>query len=358
MTQRLAAFDAWARRGPFTLRDLAISRIIFASGSLLTLFDLSWWANYPSSMFLPPVGPFSLLPGFPPAGAAFAIEIGVAICLAALAWGFHTRVASWGATILMLLGFGFSYSFGKIDHPILFIIAPAVLSFTGWGDDLSIDGLRGRRPVGFRQWPLRLFALMIGLSFFTAGFAKLRAGWLSPETQAARREFLTAYVDGNNGGILESLVGVMSPTVWEVLDWATVALELGLVVCVISWTSFRVGLALITLFHLGVVVLLAISFGFNVLCYGAFIQWRQVRLRVAPRLVAFALRGYPVLILAVGLGLWFLSHSFPHTAAQSDFIVVAGAGIAAGYLAVSVVRAIRSVRRRDRQRRAPRSAPR
>jgi len=327
-------------RRAVTRTDLARFRIIFSVGGLLTLFDFSWFSHFPASMYIPPPGPFQLLPGFPPEPIAIAIEIGIALSFASLAFGYHTRLSGWSASILMILGFGFTYSLGKIDHPILFAIAPAVLSFTGWGDELSIDRLRGRTR-GVRQWPLRLLALMIGIAFFTAGFAKVRANWLSPDTQAARRQFLNAYVDGNTGGILPWIVDLDAPVLWELIDWATVIMELGLVVCVLSWTAFRLAIALATIFHFAVFFLLTISFGFNVLVYGAFVEWRRVPVRAPAGLARLTTRWYPLLIPAIAIALWAISHANPQTAVLSGYITVLGGGIASGYLIVMIGRGVR-----------------
>lgn len=342
---RLQRFDRWVSAGPFTARDLARFRILFSVGSLLTLFDFSWFSHFPSAMFLPPPGPFQLFAGFPPEPVAIALEIGVALAFASLALGYRTMAAGWAASILMIIGFGFTYSLGKIDHPILFAIAPALLGFTGWGTELSVDRMLGRTaPV--RLWPLRLLALLIGIGFFTAGLAKLRAGWLSPATQAVRREFLNAYTSGNDGGVLPWLVTIHAPAAWEVLDWAVVVLELSVILCALSWATFRVAIALATLFHLGVLVLLTISFGFNVLVYGAFVEWRRVPVR-APAWIGRAVRRwYPVIIPAIALPVWAISHAIPHTAQQSGWIVTLGGGIAAGYLIALVVTGARRGRRR------------
>lgn len=344
----LTWFDRWVSSGPFTIIDLARFRIIFGVGALLTLFDFTWWGGYPASMYLPPPGPFQLLPGFPPVAVAYAVEIGVALAMSCIAFGYRTRLACWVATVLMIIGFGFTYSFGKIDHPILFAIAPAVLSFSGWGDELSIDKARGLRPSGFRPWILRLLALLIGLAFLTAAISKVRAGWLSPDTQAVRREVLAAYVDGNTGGILPPLVHLDAPVLWEMLDWATVIMELAIVVCVLSWRAFRVSIAIATIFHFGVYILLTISFGFNVLVYGAFVQWSKLHVRAPAWISPFVRRWYLLLIPISALVPWALTHTNPQTAKQSGFITVAGAGVAAAYLIALLVAFVLHLRARRR----------
>lgn len=349
-------FDQWVTSGPFTVTDLARFRIVFGAVGLATLFDFSWFSHFPSTMYLPPPGPFQLLSGFPPEPIAVGIEILIALAFASIAFGYRTVAAGWVATVLMVIGFGFTYSLGKIDHPILFALAPAVLGHTGWGGALSLDRLRGR-SMPFRHWPLRLLAMMIGIGFFTAGLAKLRGGWLSVETQAARREFLNFYVDGNTGGILPWLAELQPAVLWEVADWATVLLELTLVGWVLWWRAFRVAIALITLFHLSVYVLLTISFGFNVLVYGAFVEWRRVPLHAPAWMGAIARRRwFPALIPVVAIPAWGLSHAFPQTAQQSGFVVIIGSGVAAGYLIAQVLALGRYVRARRRQRAATSSA--
>lgn len=349
-------FDRWVASGPFTVIDLARFRIVFGVGALLTLFDFSWFSGLPSTMYLPPPGPFMLFAGFPPAPIAITLEILVALAFMSIAIGYRTVAAGWIATVLMIIGFGFTYSLGKIDHPILFALAPAVLGHTGWGGALSLDAARGR-AAPFRQWPLRLLALMIGIGFATAGFAKLRGGWLSFETQAVRREFLNFFADGNTGGILPWLASQPPSPLWEIADWATVLLELGLIVTVVSWRAFRIGIAFVTLFHLGVYVLLTISFGFNVLVYGAFVEWRRVPLPPTPRLAALGRRRWaPLIIPAVAIPVWAVSHAIPHTAQQSGPIILVGSGIAAGYLIAQLIDLARLARRRRAQREATSSA--
>jgi len=60
-----------------------------------------------------------------------------------------------------------------------------------------------------------------------------------------------------------------------VADVATVVIELGLVVAVVSWRAFRVALAVATLFHLTILLTLGIAFATTVLAYGAFVSWER-----------------------------------------------------------------------------------
>ena len=63
---------------------------------------------------------------------------------------------------------------------------------------------------------------------------------------------------------------------WEAADWFTVALELGLVVTVLSWKWFRMSIAIAALFHVGVLMLLNIVFSWNIFGYAAFVRWSTI----------------------------------------------------------------------------------
>jgi hypothetical protein len=195
---------------------------------------------------------------------------------------------------------------------------------------------------------LRLLALLVGLGFLTAGISKVRAGWLSLDTQAVRREVLTAYADGNTGGVLPWLVDLNAPMLWEALDWATVLMELSIIVCVLWWRAFRISLAIATIFHCGVYILLTISFGFNVLVYGAFVEWSKLPLRAPAWISPFVRRWYLLLIPTVALVPWAFTHANPQTAQQSGWITVAGAGVAVGYLVAQAVTLVHARRARAR----------
>lgn len=273
---------SWIDRGPFTSQDLGIYRIIYAAISLLTLNQFSWLADLPSSFFTPLPGPFSLASGFPNATALIVIELVLAVSLVALLIGFATPVSSLLVFATTLLGEGFSYSTGKIDHSILLTIVPLIMSFSGWGNSFSVDGhirpaLR-LRPI--RQWLMRLLAVSIGTAMLTAGLPKLYNGWLDPGTPATfGYQAIEYYTHERQGGLASFLVNLDAPWVWEIIDWATVGLECGLLLAAISWRTWRIGLALFTTFHLGVWLALNIPFWNNIVAYGAFVSWGALLMR-------------------------------------------------------------------------------
>lgn len=346
-------FDNWVIRGPFRAVDLGVYRVVFGLAALALLPNAQFLAAYPASFFSPPPGPLQLLSGIPPIGVLIALEIALALALSAVVFGVFTRTASVVSGVLMVLVFGLTYSFGKIDHTIFLPLAALLVVWSGWGQRYSVDSLRLRtdpdRPVS--QWPLRLFALLIGVGFATAAIPKFLGGWLKPGTQATEGHYwYETLIDDRNQAFAPLFGHITSPIFWEPLDWITIALEGGIILSVISWRSFRVMIALASVFHVGVLVMMNILFTTNVVAYAAFVPWglalvwlkkRGVR---APALSPGAWRtvaviGVPVLAVVAWLASVGLSYE-ARDAIKIVMIVIAGI-VGAAYLVFEISRLIR-----------------
>src|SRR5687768_18063707 len=109
-------------------------------------------------MYAPPPGPMQLFGGFPDAWVLHALELVLAAVFVALLVGYRVGLTSVTATVTMVLGYGFAYSLGKIDHNVLFILTPVVLAAAGWCGRGTV------RPVVLRLW-----AFAIGLALLSAG---------------------------------------------------------------------------------------------------------------------------------------------------------------------------------------------
>jgi hypothetical protein len=271
-------FDRWVLRGPFTAEDVSIYRIVFAVAALLLLPNAQFLSAYPTSFFDPPPGPFQLLSELPPFPVLVALELALALALAFVVFGIHTRVASVAAGLLIVSVFGLTYSFGKIDHTIFLPLIALLVVWTGWGARHSVDALSSRvtdRPVA--QWPLRLLAVLIGVGFATAAVPKFLGGWLRPGTQATEGHYwYELLIDERTVGFAPLFGHITSPIFWEPLDWLTIALEGGLIIAAISWRSFRIMIAFAAVFHLGVLIMMNILFTTNVIAYAAFLPWGAV----------------------------------------------------------------------------------
>ena len=336
MRAALGRVDVWCRGGDFTVEDIAMFRIIAGLTFLLTLQQVGWIADVPASQFDPPPGPMSVFGSAPPRAALELLELATAVLAALLVLGIRTRTVSILLTLALGTGFGLIYSFGKIDHTIVTVLVPATMAFSGWGRALSVDAARGHdavdRPV--EQWPMRLLALMIGLSFVTAGVAKVRTGWLDLDTQAVQGHFARGYFSGERTDWLApQLVDVHVGRLWEAADWFTVALELGLLLTVFWWRLFRIAVAVAALFHVGVLLMMGIVFSWNMVGYGAFVRWSTFlpTVKVPARLTRLV--GHAA-ALVVGIGT-YLVHDRVGPGLQLDFrtgIVFPGGAIAAAYL--------------------------
>ncbi|WP_432544286.1 HTTM domain-containing protein [Kineococcus sp. SYSU DK002] len=345
-------FDRWVASGPFTALDLGRYRVLYAVVLLLAPSRFAWAAEFPDSFFDAPPGPFALLDAVPPKGVLIGLDVLVVLGAAFLLVGRFTRTASVVVGLSALTGYGISYSFGKIDHNILSVLVPLVLVFARWGDAVSIDALHRRPATGAAapaqdppQWPLRLLALLIGLGFLTAAAPKLLGGWLSPATQAVQTSLYTQYfVEGRTELLAGTFLDVRSTPFWESMDVVAVLLEGLLVLAVLHWKAWRVAIALLTLFHLGVLLMMNIGFGGNVTTYAAFVAWGALRVPGAltrpPRW--FARHGW-VLAAVVGLVVVLLPDRFA-VPRLGWAIVVVGALVSTWYLARQVGALLRRVR--------------
>ncbi|HWL43913.1 MAG TPA: hypothetical protein VNQ73_13305 [Ilumatobacter sp.] len=263
-------FDRWVESGPFTSRDLNRYRTLYAAWGLLSLPAFHLAGSFPQAAFRPPLGPFRLLSGFPSPLVMWTVEIVLAAALAALLVNFHTRVASVVVTLGYLVGFGVRYSLGKIDHDtILMLLVPLVLA--------GVWGHRGDDKP--RQWPMRLLACIVGAGLLTAARPKYDTGWLDRDSQASMGHFIVNYYQHERDNLLAGAgLRMTSPAVWEFFDWATVLVEGGVIVAAIRWGWFRLALAGLALFHLGVWLFLNIDYFSNVVVYAAFVAWGSVHL--------------------------------------------------------------------------------
>lgn len=272
-------------------RSLGLFRILFAA----YLFGaqapplLAHLARYPDVFFDPPLGFMQLFGGLPPAGFFWALYGCGLLANAALLLGWRTAWASVACTALMLLAFGFSYSFGKIDHNVPIVILPLAMAWSGWGSAFSLDALRRRTFAGpvlpsAGNPSLAILALLVGFMMWTAAVPKLVGGWLHPEFSAVRG-YLIANVHGSGQQQLlaHAATAFNSHVFWELADWYTVLLEFAFLPAVLRLRTFRWCLAGACLFHLGILLILNIPSAGFVLVYAAFFNWEALAERFGSR---------------------------------------------------------------------------
>ncbi len=295
---RAGRIDNWIHNSfQPSARGLASYRIFYAAFALLIVApghdvyaSLTGFVGLPASMFAPPPGPMQLFSGFPPRFAAEAIHLLLNISLAALLLGYRTRLSSVTTGVLFLILFGFTYSIGKINHNILFVLVPFVMSASSWGSALSIDSIRRieadePRDRGLSKstkgraesWPLMLLGMIVGFAIFTAGFAKILGGWLDPTTHAAYGHVLkNVLVRGRAALFAPEIVSIESGFIWETVDYLTVFFEIGFLAACAHRRALRLFAGLAVLFHFGVMMSMNIAYAFNLAVYAAFADWDRL----------------------------------------------------------------------------------
>ncbi len=209
----------------------------------------------------------------------------VVVLLVFLLFGFRTRLTSILLATVMVIGFSFYHSFGKINHDtLLMVITPLLMAFSGWGSYYAVDQ-SSPRPRASREnyWPVATLALILGFAMFSAGFPKLiedgsfRNGWLSLSTQAVKGYAIMYQHDDLAGNYLAPLfLEHAGDFVWETLDWVAVIFEIGFLFAVVRRPWFRFFVLVAVLFHFMNGLLLSISFVNNIALYLLFIYWPPV----------------------------------------------------------------------------------
>jgi hypothetical protein len=254
-----------------TPESLSLFRLFLATLLLSQGPRYTWISQFPDSFFNPPPGfTYFFFTGFPPQWFFRALDVTILVALVFLIAGRHVMLASVLVTGALLAGNAWAYSFGKIDHDILQVLTPAFLAVAGWD---------GRSPV--RRWPLALFAVVIGLAMLTAAAPKVATGWLDTGTHAVfGHAIFLAVFNEHQPPVWKFAIGTLPPFAWEAMDYSTVLLEASFIIAVVRRRTFLAICAIACLFHLGVVLLMHITFLANVVAYAAFVAWDKVMIRL------------------------------------------------------------------------------
>ncbi len=249
---------------------LALLRIWFAMGALLlgVAPDPSWMTNYPASFWRPAPGIGQLWGGVPPLSVIVGLRVVLLLALVALLVGWRTRFTSILVGVAGMTLSSIAYGFGKIDHLTLVLWAMAIfMSWSGWGNRWSLDE-RASREVPVAAWPIALAAAWYATGLATAGIVKYWGGWLGFDDQATYAYVVEyTYLHKSYGPLAPMLVGIEVPWAWEILDWATVTLELSPIFLLLRPTLLARAIALLMLFHISNALVLDINFAIFTLAY-------------------------------------------------------------------------------------------
>lgn len=331
-------------------RGLPVFRVLFALYVLLAVIPrYQWVAAFPDAFFSPPLGPALLFSGFPPSWVLYAIDAGIAVAAVSLLVGRRPRLCCAAIGSLLLLGNLWAYSFGKINHDILLIAVALIMAFSDRiGADLAsaADGEDNNPPPDSPGWPVALLAFVLALGMLAAAVPKLATGWLDPDLSATYRHVvLNHFVMERPGAISGFLVDFYHPGFWNVLDYATVGLELGFVFALVHRRLFQLLCALAIFFHLGIYLSMDLVFGSTLPAYAVFVGWGlflrvEIVKKGAERLDQCFAGVSPVAILAtaaaISLFYGFIGNPWGRWVVVAALIF--GAGIALVYIAKLVRR--------------------
>lgn len=277
-------------------RLLSVLRILFALHVLVFPIDYQWIAKVPGAFFHPVPGPFMLFSETPSLEFLIGLEIVRAVLAIVLLVGFQTRIVSIALAGVLILGAGLTYSFGKVDHFILYETLPIAMAFAGWGARYSLDSRR--QQGGANGFPMLLWAITVGFALWTAALPKVLTGWLDPSRQATRGYVARDLADPVKLGPLTEFVGSIDyPLLWKALDYATIFAEGWVILAVLVPALFRFSILVILGFHAGVFLALGIDFADYLLVYAAFFAFPpRTWFRSMPRRSARRRAGKPATV--------------------------------------------------------------
>lgn len=277
----LAWLDVWIFRSYDPApHHLGLMRIIYAAFSLVMLsgYRFDWLAGLPTGFFAPPPGVARLFGDFPSEPTLWALSLLMILLNVLLLVGWRTSWVGAAFSCVVITLFSLVFSLGNIYHLILWAATPFVMSFSGWGNALSLDARRAGREGPVHSWAVTLMAFLVGFSFFTAGFAKLYGGWLIPES-AVWQHFMNVFygVGAGRDQLLAPLfAGFDLPWFWDLGDWYVVWWQLLFVFAALHPTTMRLFCLSGVVFHVMVLLILNISFAIHVIVFLLFTNWRRI----------------------------------------------------------------------------------
>ena len=255
-------------------RSLSLLRILY--GLFIILFatpSFLWIGKVPQSLFLPPFFSLAnLFDGFPSYPWLLAIDISLIICTICLLLGVKARYAGILFSLLYIIGSSFQYSFGKIDHLIMFPVFILGLSFTNWGVDYALIPDK-KVSKQLQRRVLAILAVLLCFGMFTAGYEKALS-WIDFDLEKGGflRWFYGGFFSQGRKYLLAPFVLLVPPQTFEIFDYFAVVFELSPIIALLAGKQWwQLWLFVACMFHLGNTLLLNIPFIEHAPIYLSFI---------------------------------------------------------------------------------------
>ncbi|RYZ95223.1 MAG: hypothetical protein EOP47_26260 [Sphingobacteriaceae bacterium] len=184
-------------------------------------------------------------------------------------------------SVTTIIGHTFWYSFGQVDHYLLWMITPAFLGMAGWGQYFSLIKNPEAEITNSEKDNsiyIQLLALCIGFSMFTSGLQKIAGDWWMWDYEGTHYNFLSKAFEFDTRGPLAdlALAFIDSKLIWKAMDYITLVMEVGFLLSVWRRKMFSYFIAAAFVFHVMVVLLFNIRFFSNIIVYAIFIDWASV----------------------------------------------------------------------------------
>ena len=263
---------------------VSLFRIVYSSFVLFVIGvpQFRWISDSPDYFFEPPtLSLAALFPSFPDYTFLLALDIVLVTLFVLLLFGLYTRVVTVALGLVMVVGYSFYYSFGKINHDaLLMIYVPFAMVFSNWGGHFSIDNQRsgGTKANEEKHWPIFLLAILLSFGMFSAGVPKLLNGWLDPTTQAVKNIVITYHYFNNfpERFLQPYLIGYDNTLLWEAMDYTAVIFEICFLFAVVRRKWFSAFVVIAIAFHAMNLLIFSISFVNNLTLYLLFINWDDI----------------------------------------------------------------------------------
>jgi hypothetical protein len=273
--------------------QLGFYRIMYSLFILLTgaipNLQLEQLSLYPDSFFTPPIGFAMFFDGFPSEVFCHILYITTIVLAVMMLFGVYTKWASLLFSLLVMLGYSFLFSLGKINHNTGFFFLPAFMAFSGWGNAYSFDTQRNSMKIKEKlstskgSFWIFMYAFTLGWLFWTASLPKIIGGWLNPSTHAVLGWFMNSYYGDDAQRFLapmftKTLNQWYSGVFWELADWFTIFFEFLFLWAVFKRTRMILFCAFACVFHWLVLNVLNIPSAGFLLCYVLFIDWTHFKI--------------------------------------------------------------------------------
>ncbi|MEO6328859.1 MAG: hypothetical protein ABIO55_08000 [Ginsengibacter sp.] len=265
----------------FNPKILGLFRVIYCINVMIFvgLPCFNWLGSNLNYFFSPPLVSLSYLTGGFPNRTFFVLLTLTNVILFTLMFlGIWCKWTSLLFTLVSIIGHTFWYSFGKIDHTLLWIITPAFLGLAGWGSFFTVNKREGKTvDPDTSELIMSLLALSIALSMFTSGVQKIQGGWWKWGSEAVRYNFIENYILNDKRRLLaDFFFSIKSHLVWKFFDYSTLVLEIGFLFSAVNRRSFQFFLFCGVVFHIIVLLMFNIRFYSNLLVYLLFIDWPSI----------------------------------------------------------------------------------